>query len=240
MGSDGTLGIKGIKEKGGIVFVQDPVSAKFDAMPRSALDTGLVDVVAPVEELPAKITAVLKQAPLRPRSGLALERRAQSGIEKIFILLRAATGHDFSLYKNSTVYRRIERRMGIHQLVRIVDYGRFLQENPQEVDLLFKELLIGVTSFFRDPVAWDQLEDEVIPALLGARRTAKVLRAWAPGCSTGEEAYSLAMVFKEAMGKVKSPVACSLQIFATDLDQEAIDKARQGFFPVNIAADVSP
>ncbi len=240
MGSDGTLGIKGIKEKGGIVFVQDPVSAKFDAMPRSALDTGLVDVVAPVEELPAKITAVLKQAPLRPRSGLALERRAQSGIEKIFILLRAATGHDFSLYKNSTVYRRIERRMGIHQLVRIVDYVRFLQENPQEVDLLFKELLIGVTSFFRDPAAWDQLEDEVIPALLGARRIAKVLRAWAPGCSTGEEAYSLAMVFKEAMGKVKSPVACSLQIFATDLDQEAIDKARQGFFPVNIAADVSP
>ncbi len=240
MGTDGTLGLKAIKEKAGVVFVQDPASAKFDGMPRSAIDAGLADVVAPVEDLPAKIIAVLQHVPLITKPGLALESRTLSAIEKVFILLRAQTGHDFSLYKNSTVYRRIERRMGIHQIGKIADYVRFLQENAQELDLLFKELLIGVTSFFRDPAAWDQLKAEAIPALLADRRSAQALRAWMPGCSTGEEAYSLAMLFKEAIERVKPAAKFSLQIFATDLDQEAVDKARQGVFPANIAADVSP
>ena len=118
--------------------------------------------------------------------------------------------------------------MGLHQIDQIADYVRYLQENPQEVDLLFKELLIGVTSFFRDPAAWEQLKAEVIPALLADRPTGGTLRAWVPGCSTGEEAYSLAIVFKEALEQVKPAGSYSLQIFATDLDQDAIDKARQG------------
>ena len=240
MGSDGTLGLRAIKEKAGVVFVQEPASAKFDGMPRSAIDAGLADVVAPVEELPGKIIAYLQHVPLIARPGLAQEDKAQSGLEKVVILLRAQTGHDFSLYKKTTVYRRIERRMGIHQIDRIATYVRFLQENPQELELLFKELLIGVTSFFRDPAAWEQLKEEVIPALLAGRPPSQALRAWVPGCSTGEEAYSLAIVFKEALEQLKPARNISLQIFATDLDRDAIEKAREGVFPANIAADVSP
>ena len=240
MGSDGTLGLRAIKEKAGVVFVQDPASAKFDGMPRSAMDAGLADVVAPVEELPGKIIAFLQHAPLIAKPGLAQEDKAQSGLEKVVILLRAQTGHDFSLYKKTTVYRRIERRMGIHQIDRIATYVRFLQENPQELELLFKELLIGVTSFFRDPAAWEQLKGEVIPALLAGRPPSQTLRAWVPGCATGEEAYSLAIVFKEALEQLKPARNTTLQIFATDLDRDAIEKAREGVFPANIAADVSP
>ena len=238
MGSDGTLGIRAIKEKAGIVLVQEPASAKFDGMPRSAVNSGLADFVAPVEELPGKIIAYVAHKPL-VKADLPLEDGARSSLEKIFILLRTKTGHDFSLYKKNTLYRRIERRMGIHQVDKITTYVRYLQENPQELELLFKELLIGVTNFFRDPSAWDQMKEEVIPALFSDRAAKGVLRAWVPGCSTGEEAYSLAIVFKEALDQVQSAQKPTLQIFATDLDREAIDRARQGFFPGNIAADVS-
>ena len=239
MGSDGTLGLRAIKEKAGVVFVQAPASAKFDGMPRSAIDAGLADVVAPAEELPGRIIAYHQHVPLIARPGLSLDGKAQTALEKVVILLRAQTGHDFSLYKKSTIYRRIERRMGLHQIGKIADYVRYLQENPQETELLFKELLIGVTSFFRDPAAWKQLKGEVIPSLLAGRPTGGVLRAWVPGCSTGEEAYSLAIVFKEALEQVEPVGSFSLQVFATDLDRDAIDKARLGVYPANIATDVS-
>ena len=144
------------------------------------------------------------------------------------------------LYKQNTFYRRIERRMGIHQIDRIGDYVRYLQENSQELDLLFKELLIGVTSFFRDATAWEEVRKCIIPAPLANRPAGQALRVWVPGCSTGEEAYSLAMVFKEAMGKLKPAKNLTLNIFATDLDKDAIDKARTGVYPANITADVSP
>ena len=240
MGSDGTLGLRAIKEKAGVVFVQKPETAKFDGMPRSAVDAGLADVIAPADELPARIMAYLKHAPVVTKADIALEEKARSAIEKIFILLRSQTGQDFSLYKKSTVYRRIERRMSLHQIDRIAAYVKFLQENPQETELLFKELLIGVTSFFRDPAAWEQLKKEVIPALLSARPAGGVLRAWAVGCSTGEEAYSLAILFREALSQLKPAGNFTLQIFATDLDKEAIDRARTGVYPANITADVSP
>jgi two-component system, chemotaxis family, CheB/CheR fusion protein len=240
MGTDGTAGLKAIKEKAGVVFVQDPASAKFDSMPRSAIDAGLADVVAPVAELPGRIIAYLQHGPLVRGSTSSLESsKAQSGLEKVVILLRTHTGQDFSLYKKSTVYRRIERRMGIHQIDGIGEYVRFLQENPQELDLLFKELLIGVTSFFRDPAAWEDLGKTLL-AFLENRPSGKALRAWVPGCSTGEEAYSLAIIFKEALGRVGRGGQVSLQIFATDLDSEAVDKARRGVFPGSISADVSP
>jgi two-component system CheB/CheR fusion protein len=153
--------------------------------------------------------------------------------------LRAQTGHDFSLYKNTTIYRRIERRMGLHQIDKIANYVRFLRENPQEVELLFRELLIGVTNFFRDPQSWEQLKREVIPALLAEVDSGQALRAWVPACSTGEEAYSLAILFKEALDEFKPAKNITLQVFATDLDTYAIEKARAGVFPANIAADVS-
>jgi len=238
MGSDGTLGLRAIKEKGGLVLVQDPATAKFDGMPRSAIDSGLADIVVPVDELPGRIFAYLKRTPLGHAREMILEDKTQSALEKTIILLRTHTGHDFSLYKTNTFYRRIERRMGIHQIGKIAAYVRYLQENTQELDLLFKELLIGVTSFFRDPATWDELRKKTLPALMAGRPAGQTLRAWVPGCSTGEEAYSLAMVFKEAMEALKPRKKMKLQVFATDLDKDAIDKARQGLYPENVSADV--
>jgi two-component system CheB/CheR fusion protein len=240
MGSDGTLGLRAIKEKAGGVFVQTPASAKFDGMPRSAIDAGLADVIAPPEELPGRIMDYLKRVPTGVAVDFAGEDRTQSGLEKVLILLRTQTGQDFSLYKKSTIYRRVERRMGLHQIDKLAAYVRFLSANPQEIELLFKELLIGVTSFFRDPPAWELLKDEIVPALLAAHPTGGALRAWTPGCSTGEEAYSLAMVFKEALALVKPGGNFALQVFATDLDRDAIDRARAGLYPPNIAADMPP
>jgi two-component system CheB/CheR fusion protein len=240
MGSDGTLGLRAIKEKAGVVLVQEPATAKFDGMPRSAIDAGLADIVAPVDELPGKIVTYLQRTPLIARPEIAPEDKTQSAMDKVVILLRAHTGQDFSLYKRNTIHRRIERRMGIHQIARIADYVRYLHENSQELDLLFKELLIGVTSFFRDPAAWKHLCEQALPALIADRPPGQALRAWVVGCSTGEEAYSLAIVFRETLEQVKSKGSFSLQLFATDLDRDAIDKARQGVFPDNIAADVSP
>jgi two-component system CheB/CheR fusion protein len=239
MGSDGTLGMRAIKEMAGLALVQTPATAKFDSMPRSAIDAGLADIVAPAENLPGKIVAYLQRTPLPAKPEGAVEEKMRSALEKTVILLRVHTGHDFSLYKKNTLYRRIERRMGIHQIDRMGDYVRYLQENSQELDLLFKELLIGVTSFFRDPAAWQQLREEIVPALL-AGRPAGSHRAWVAGCSTGEEAYSLAMVFKEAVDALKPAAHHTLQIFATDIDRDAIDKARLGVYPENVAVDVSP
>jgi len=239
MGSDGTLGLRAIKEKAGVVFVQSQASAKFDNMPRSAIEAGLADVIAPVEALPGKILAWLQHMPPITKSGSFLESKTQSGLEKVLILLRGQTGHDFSLYKKPTVYRRIERRMGLHQIGRVADYVRFLQENQQEVELLFQELLIGVTNFFRDSEAWEQLKRDVLPLLLSKRTLNQPLRAWIPACSTGEEAYSLAILIQEILEDTKPTQNIILQIFATDLDKFAIEKAREGVFPVNIASDVS-
>ncbi|PKO86755.1 MAG: chemotaxis protein CheB [Betaproteobacteria bacterium HGW-Betaproteobacteria-12] len=242
MGCDGTLGLRSIKEAGGLALVQEPASARYDSMPRSAIGAGLADIVARADELPLRIADTLRHLrPARlgqPPVGESAEQK--SAFDKVCILLRARTGHDFSLYKKTTVYRRVERRMAIHQIERIGDYVRHLRENPQEIDLLFRELLIGVTSFFRDPATWDYLQQQVLPELLADRPESSMLRAWVPGCSTGEEAYTLAMVFREAMDALPAPTRHSLQIFATDLDPDAIEKARRGIYPANIAADVSP
>jgi chemotaxis methyl-accepting protein methylase len=240
MGSDGTLGLRAIKEKAGLVLVQEPTSAKFDAMPRSAIEAGLADIIAPVDELPGKIVEYLGRKPLLPPTVVELPGKTQDTIEKVVILLRAHSGHDFSRYKRNILYRRVERRMAIHQLHEMTAYLRYLRENSQELDLLFKELLIGVTNFFRDPDAWEQLRTTALPSLLARRMRGSVLRAWIPGCSTGEEAYSLAMVFREVVEQSEHPGEFALQIFATDLDRDAIDKARQGFYPANSAADLKP
>ncbi len=239
MGSDGTLGVRAIKEKAGLVLVQEPATAKFDSMPRSAIDAGLADIVAPAEELSGKILTYLQRAPLITRTEMTPEDKKLSTLGKVIILLRNHSGNDFSFYKRNTLYRRIERRMGIHQISKMATYVRYLQENSQELDLLFKELLIGVTNFFRDPAAWEHLCQHALPALLASRSPGQALRAWVPGCSTGEEAYSLAIVLKEAVEGLKPKRKFTIQIFATDLDRNAIDKARSGIFPANIAADLS-
>ncbi|MCB0554596.1 MAG: PAS domain-containing protein [Phaeodactylibacter sp.] len=241
MGADGSIGIRAIKEKNGIVMVQQPETARFDSMPRNAIDSVLADIVAPANELPEKLISILRHTPV-VKLTLASESeiKDKSAFEKIILLLRTYTGNDFSLYKKNTMYRRIERRMGVHQIDKIASYVRFLQENKKEGEILFKELMIGVTNFFRDPLVWEKLKEEVIPDLLANRPGDTIFRAWAPGCSTGEEAYSLAIVFKEALEKTNSNGDFSLQIFATDLDNEAIESARKGLFPAKIAADVSP
>jgi two-component system CheB/CheR fusion protein len=239
MGSDGTMGLRAIKEKGGLILVQDPVSARFDSMPRSAIAAGLADLIAPPEELPARIIDFLRHTLVITKAEPPLEEKDQSALDKVLILLRARSGHDFSLYKKNTIYRRIERRMGIHQINRLSSYVRYLQENSQEVDLLFKELLIGVTSFFRDPESWEQVRDSALPLILKSRPSGGMLRAWSCACSTGEEAYTLAIIFKEALEQVRPAESFSLQIFATDLDRDAIDKARLGLYPLNSAADIT-
>ncbi|MBL9008589.1 MAG: PAS domain-containing protein [Myxococcales bacterium] len=240
MGCDGTLGLRAIKERGGATFAQTPASAKFDSMPRSAIDTGLADVVAPPAQLMARILAYHRHLP-SPHAESSQDEidRDRSTLDKIVSLVRTQIGHDFSLYKKNTIYRRIKRRMSLHGLAKMTDYLQLLRENPQESELLFHELLIGVTSFFRDRDMWEQLKSQALPALLSALPRGGKLRAWSVGCSTGEEAYSLAITFHEALEEQKSAARYSMQIFATDLDRDAINKARAGIYPAQIADDIS-
>ncbi len=239
MGSDGSAGLATIKEQNGIAMAQDPAAAKFDSMPRNAINSVPVDIVAPADELPVKLVQFLSQIPF-VRLETENTIKDKNSLEKIISLLRIRTGNDFSLYKKNTMYRRIERRMAVHHIQKIISYVSFLKENPKEVEILFKELMIGVTNFFRDPQVWDKLKAIVIPDLIADLQEGSVLRAWVAGCSTGEEAYSLAIVFIETLQKIKPHGGILLQIFATDLDLEAVETARRGVFPANIATDVTP
>lgn len=243
MGSDGTLGLQTIRTRGGLTLAQSPESAPFDSMPRSAIAAGVVDIVALPAEMPTRILRITASQPPAPplaADSPAGDCAAPHPLTTILALLRERSKHDLSLYKPSTLTRRIERRVAVHGLASVVDYERFLHRNPQELDLLFKEMLIGVTSFFRDPPVWQALKDTVLPALLARTAPGTRLRAWVVGCSTGEEAYSLAIVFREAMDAQPDPEAFTLQIFATDLSTDAIALARKGHYPKKIASDIAP
>lgn len=236
--SDGTLGVKAIKGAAGMTMAQEPESAKYPGMPRSAIATGLVDYVLPASRLPQRLLTYARGPYLIPPAPGALADTALSEpMKKILVLLRSRTGHDFSGYKPTTIRRRIERRMNIHQFQEPHDYLKALHDNPHELDLLFKELLIGVTSFFRDPKAFAVLAKTALPELLAARADDAVVRVWVPGCSTGEEAYSLAIVLRECAERMKKRF--TFQVFGTDLDGQAIDLARTGVYPDGIAVDVS-
>jgi len=238
-GTDGTLGLKAIKEQGGMAMVQEPESAKYDGMPRSAIATGLVDFVLPADKMMNQLIAFL-QHPFVPgaKEAAAPVPKSIDDLQKIYILLRDQTGHDFSSYKPNTIVRRIERRMTVNQIERIGDYVRYLQHNPSEVETLFKELLIGVSNFFRDPEAFEVLEKQVIPAVFEAKQTGQPIRIWVPGCATGEEAYSIAILLREQMEALKRDF--QVQIYATDIDSKAIEVARSGIYPDSIAVDLSP
>jgi two-component system CheB/CheR fusion protein len=236
MGSDGSLGLKAIKDKNGIALVQTPTSSKFDGMPRSAIAAVNADIVASADELPLKLMELLKNFPAE-KADVLINDKSKGNLDKIILLIREQSGHDFSHYKINTLFRRIERRKGVHQIDKLNSYVRFCQENPKELEILFKELLIGVTSFFRDTAVWEKLKNEILPKLIAQLPAGYVMRAWVTACSTGEEAYSLAIVFKEAVEKSKKNI--SLQIFATDLDPDAIDEARKGLYAPNIVAEVS-
>jgi two-component system, chemotaxis family, CheB/CheR fusion protein len=237
-GSDGTQGVRAIKGEGGMVMAQNPASTEYDGMPRSAIATGLVDYELPPAEMPAQLMAYVAHAFGRPpRPASAPLSAAENSLKKVFILLRAQTGHDFSQYKPSTIHRRIERRMAVHQIETMDGYVKFLQQTPAEVESLFRDLLIGVTSFFRDPDAFKVVEDLVIAKLFAGRSASGVVRIWSPGCSTGEEAYSLAILLAEHQEAMRQ--SYKVQIFATDIDRQAIATARAGLYPASIAADIS-
>jgi two-component system CheB/CheR fusion protein len=243
MGSDGTQGLQSIASQGGLTLAQSPESAQFDSMPASAIAAGCVDIVALPADMGARILAARRSRPdtESPPAGSADDADADAAMAAILDLLHQRTRHDFALYKSNTQTRRIARRMAVHRLETMRAYVDFLGSNPQEIDLLFKEMLIGVTSFFRDPEVWRELGDTVLPALIERRAAdGRALRAWVVGCSTGEEAYSLAMAFEEASESLAAPARCELQIFATDLNPDAIAAARSGRFAATIARDLTP
>nr|WP_320016389.1 chemotaxis protein CheB [uncultured Desulfobacter sp.] len=237
MGTDGTLGVKEIKVHDGLVFVQSEESAGYDGMPRSAINTGIVDMIMAPAEMPEKLIQYFSQAVQGFQDIPAQFPVKEEGwIHKIYAILRSRVGHDFSSYKSNTILRRISRRMSLNHIRSHEVYVRYLRENPDEIDALFRELLIGVTNFFRDPESFEVLKADVLPDLLETLGTDATFRAWIPGCSTGEEVYSLVIALKEILDKTSNRI--NLQIFGTDIDSRAIKKAREGVYPCSVKADL--
>lgn len=238
-GSDGTLGVRAIKDAGGMVMVQSPATTEFDGMPRNAIETGQVDYELPPDEMPSQLMTYVDQIlGIRSPFSQITPAKADNALKKIFVLLRTGTGHDFSQYKTNTINRRIERRLAINQIETIENYILFLRQTPKEVEALFRDLLIGVTHFFRDPEAFRSLEEKVIPSLFLDKPSGTTVRVWCPGCSTGEEAYSIAILCKEHIESLQQ--SFHVQVFATDIDSQAIATARAGIYPASISTDVSP
>lgn len=236
-GADGTLGLKAIKGESGMAMVQQVESAKYAGMPSSAIATGLADFVVPAAEMAPHLVAYARGPYLSAARAEEAPGDFPESMQKIFVLLRSRTGHDFSAYKPNTIRRRIERRMNLHQAHSPAQYVRFLQGNPHELDILFKELLISVTNFFRDPEAFESLAENALPELIASRPVGYTFRIWVPGCATGEEVYSLAIVLRECIERAKRP--CDVQVFGTDLDGDAIETARLAQYPEGICSDVS-
>ena len=235
-GSDGTLGLKAVKGEGGMAMAQTPESAGYDGMPGSAIATGLVDYVLPPEKMPEQLISFAKRAFGLKHLPVPTPVPVTDAFQKAFIILRTKTGHDFSCYKRNTIHRRIQRRMAVTQIDSIDNYISYLQSNSTEVETLFRKLLIGVTNFFRDPKAFESI-NETVAKLFAGKPAGGTIRAWVPACSTGEEAYSIAILLQEQANSLKQ--SFQVQVFATDIDPDAIEKARMGVYPENIAADVS-
>ena len=237
-GSDGTVGLTAIKEAGGLTFAQAPESSAFDSMPRSAAATGSVDFILAVEDIPARVVEQVRHlARLKAERKLdGFQEEVRKNLAKITTLLRSKTGHDFAHYKESTCIRRVQRRMHVHQLTSASDYLELLRKDPAEPEALFRDLLIGVTQFFRDGKAFDALKTRVIPKLLEGKKADDQIRVWVPGCATGEEAYSIAILLREEMQRRDPPF--KVQIFATDIDNHALDIARNGIYPQGAVRDL--
>ncbi len=237
-GSDGARGLRAIKEKGRLAIVQDERSAKFDGIPRSAIATNLVDYVLLPEQMAREIINYVQHPRLsdEPASKRVILQDEDS-LNKIFALLRSSSGVDFTFYKQSTMIRRIERRMGIKQINSLADYLRLLYQTPTELNTLYREFLIGLTHFFRDKEAFEILKKEIIPAIFANKKRGESIRVWVPGCSTGEEAYSIAILLNEYMETTGRHI--DVKVFATDLDKNALDFAVKGVYPESIVEDVS-
>ena len=237
-GTDGSLGLRAVHGAGGITMVQDADTAKYEGMPRSALDTGLADYVLPVDKMPGQLMNYLKKLTAKKVRPISISEKAPTSLQKILMILRSQTGHDFPHYKKTTIFRRVEKRMDVHNIEDAAVYVRYLQDHPDEVQMLFKEFLIGVTSFFRDADAFEVLVKKVLPKVLEDKSEDYLVRVWVPGCASGEEVYSIAMLFREYMDEVKREY--KLQIFGTDIDEDAIRQARSGTYPDNVAVDLTP
>ena len=236
-GSDGTLGMKAVKGVGGLTIAQDEKQATHSGMPASAIASGCVDLVSEVERMPEHLVQLLHHPYIAANKQILQSGEVAVYIPKILNIIRTSTGNDFSKYKQNTTRRRIERRMAVHRIERLGEYFQYLQKNPAEAETLFKDLLIGVTNFFRDAKAFEFLAENVIAQIVQEKAGDQPVRIWVPACATGEEAYSIAILLLEAMeaqGKY-----LNVQIFATDIDHDAIQFAREGVFPDNITADVS-
>ncbi len=236
-GTDGTLGLRAIHGAGGVSFVQDPATAKYDGMPASAIQSGFATYVLPAEKMPELIITYVRTSFGKKVKSVTIIPAVANNLTRILMLLRARTGNDFSLYKKSTILRRLERRLSIHSIEDLDTYARYLQDHPEEVRVLAKEFLINVTSFFRDPAAFAVLKEDILPQLCADKPENDALRIWVPGCSTGEEAYSIAIVLREHMYAAGKEF--KVQIYGTDIDEETIAKARTGVYPPNVAADIS-
>lgn len=237
-GSDGAIGIKAIKSRGGMLMAQDPDSAISGSMPQSAIDTDLVDYILPPEKLPEKLISYLKGIDqISPEKMILKDKKSHNSLQKILILIKNKTGHDFSLYKESTINRRVARRINIHQIDNISDYLKYIQEHPNEINTLFKELLINVTSFFRDPEAFKHFENEIKSEVLDKKVDGEKVRIWVPGCATGEEVYSIAIILQEYVDETEKHL--EIQLFGTDIDEEAINIARSATYPSTIVDNVS-
>ncbi len=239
-GSDGTAGIRAVKEAGGMVMVQSEDSAQFDGMPRSAIATGLADYVLPPDRMAAQLASYLTHPAVSKPQGLVSRRDSDAELLRgeILALLRQQCGVDFTHYKYATIDRRIERRMNVCQIPTMAGYVRHLTQSPREVTLLFSELLINVTAFFRDRTAWDALTKDVLPGLIKALPPGEPFRAWVAGCSTGEEAYSLAIAVSELMDKLR--LHRQVKIFATDIAKDALATGARGYYSPSEVAGVSP
>jgi two-component system CheB/CheR fusion protein len=237
-GSDGTLGLRAVKEHGGMAMAQSPESAKHDSILRSAIATGMVDHVLTPEEMPVKLLEYTGYLRNLRRASAGIEAETSEQLNRICAILRRRTGHDFSQYKTNTIVRRIQRRMQVLQVPSVVGYVARLRSDPKEADQLFRDLLIGVTHFFRDPAAFAVLAREVIPRIVEHAGSDGSIRVWTPGCATGEEAYSVAILFKEEM--LERDVRPRVQVFAGDIDDEALDFARTGRYPEGVAEHVTP
>lgn len=235
-GTDGTLGVKDVKEHLGLVIAQDLISAKYNGMPKSVIDSGHVDYVLPPSEMPAQILKFVHQRITVPEEDLRLEETRPESIRRILSLVRAHTGNDFSNYKTKTITRRVERRMEVLNLGDLPAYIRHLRSSPAEIEQLQKDLLISVTRFFRDPEAFATLKERVLNDLLPRKKNSPTLRVWIPACATGEEAYSIAIILQECLEETK--MRLDVQVFGTDIDVDAIEKARLGSYLDNISGDV--
>ena len=237
-GSDGSRGIRMVKENGGIVIVQDPEDAKFDGMPKSAITTGTVDFILPPQEIPDKILSYVKHPYILEKDrNSELSLVPEDYMSKIILILKDAFGLDFTHYKDTTISRRIERRLSINQIDNLKDYLEYLSSSKNEQSTLYKELLIGVTKFFRDTEAFQIIENEIIPNVFKSKNPKDEIRIWVSACSTGEEAYSIAILFKEYM--LANKLNNEIKIFATDIDKSSIEFASYGVYSASVTADVS-